>query len=174
MSLANLAMSSLPELSIATPTICRPCEPYCCCISTSQGVSILQGPHQVAQKFSNTALPRRSESFMFPPSSFSSVKSGAGVDLPRTEGASGPLRRAMWKPMKSMTAATTATNSSAIGLRFFSGAGGCGGVGGLPMLLASISGVLAVGNWFGFSTEDIDRKTSLQSETIQEREPTRD
>src|SRR4029077_9539959 len=29
------------------------------CRSTSQGISILQGPHHVAQKFSSTALPRR-------------------------------------------------------------------------------------------------------------------
>src|ERR1700733_13924924 len=44
---------------MATPTICRPCGPYFFCRSTSQGISILQGPHQVAQKLSSTALPCR-------------------------------------------------------------------------------------------------------------------
>src|ERR1700761_2087894 len=44
---------------MATPTICRPCGPYFFCRSTSHGISILQGPHQVAQKFSKTALPRK-------------------------------------------------------------------------------------------------------------------
>src|SRR3984885_3253751 len=85
--------------------------------SRSHGVSILQGPHQVAQKFSRTALPRRSDSRMLLPSSDCKVKSGAGPDLVMGGGA-GPERRAIWKPKYSMAAATTATTAKASGLRF--------------------------------------------------------
>src|SRR5438445_11485370 len=48
--------------SLFMPTICKPCAPYLFCKSTSHGISILHGPHQVAQKFTTTALPRREES----------------------------------------------------------------------------------------------------------------
>src|SRR4030088_2776277 len=41
------------------------------------GISTLHGPHQVAQKFSRTALPRRSESLMGLPDASCAVKSGA-------------------------------------------------------------------------------------------------
>src|SRR5690349_15046492 len=63
---------------MATPTICRPCGPYFFCRSTSHGISILHGPHQVAQKFSRTALPRNLASVVALPSGmlFSS-KAGA-------------------------------------------------------------------------------------------------
>src|SRR5882757_6216519 len=53
---------------MATPTICSPCGPYFFCRSTSHGISILQGPHQVAQKFSSTALPRNEASGVALPS----------------------------------------------------------------------------------------------------------
>src|SRR5579885_2918123 len=45
----------------------------------NQGISILQGPHQVAQKLSRTTFPLKSESFtVFPVASLSS-KSGAAL-----------------------------------------------------------------------------------------------
>src|SRR6476469_2040457 len=50
------------------PTICKPWSPYFFCRSTSHGISILHGPHQVAQKFTTTALPRSEESVTVLPS----------------------------------------------------------------------------------------------------------
>src|SRR5579864_8661630 len=61
-------MVSSLESSLVMPTICRPWSPYFFCKSTSQGISILQGPHQVAQKFTTTALPRSEESVTVLPS----------------------------------------------------------------------------------------------------------
>src|ERR1051326_4085743 len=49
-------------------TICRHGSPYFFCRSTSQGISILHGPHHVAQKFTTTALPRSEESVTVLPS----------------------------------------------------------------------------------------------------------
>jgi hypothetical protein len=67
--------------SSETPTITNPCGPYCFCNSTNQGISALHGGHHVAQKFSTTALPRKSERrTVFPDRSFS-AKSGAGLPL---------------------------------------------------------------------------------------------
>src|SRR5665213_1175337 len=43
----------------------------------NQGISMLQGTHHVAQKFSKTTLPRRSESFTGLPDASSRTKSGA-------------------------------------------------------------------------------------------------
>src|ERR1700674_5461868 len=102
MSLANLAMSSLLESSIATPTICSPWAPYCFCNSMNQGISILHGLHHVAQKFSRTALPRKSDRRMLLPSSACRVKSGAGPDLVI---GGGEERRGMWKTKDSMAGA---------------------------------------------------------------------
>src|SRR5437879_4576289 len=81
----------------------------------NHGISILQGLHHVAQKFSRTALPRRSDRRTLFPSSDSSVKSGAGAALVMI--GVGPERRAIWKPKYSIAAATTATTTSATGLR---------------------------------------------------------
>src|SRR5215471_11110399 len=77
------------------PTICSPCAPYFFWKSTSHGISILHGSHHVAQKFTTTAFPFRSESFRvlpFPSSTFRS-KSGAGLPLNRS---SSPLALATW------------------------------------------------------------------------------
>src|SRR5712671_2749102 len=65
---AKSAISLSLASSMATPTICSPCGPYFFCRSTSHGISILHGPHQVAQKFSNTALPRNEASGVALPS----------------------------------------------------------------------------------------------------------
>src|ERR1041385_9307662 len=63
---------------MATPTICKPCGPYFFCRSTNDGISILQGPHHVAQKFSSTALPRSEERrTSLPSGTLFSVKSGS-------------------------------------------------------------------------------------------------
>src|SRR5271168_576168 len=43
----------------------------------NQGISILQGPHHVAQKFSNTTLPLKSESRKGAPFASLRMKSGA-------------------------------------------------------------------------------------------------
>src|SRR6185437_11861002 len=67
---------------MATPTICSPCGPYFFCRSTNDGISILQGSHHVAQKFTNTALPRSDDSFTSLPSGrLFSAKSGATEPL---------------------------------------------------------------------------------------------
>src|SRR5438270_3223283 len=74
---------------MATPTICNPCGPYFFCRSTNDGISILQGSHHVAQKFTRTALPRREDSWTSLPSErFFSEKSGA-TDPFRGSGNSG-------------------------------------------------------------------------------------
>src|SRR5579863_8491335 len=113
MSLANLAISSLLASSMATPTICRPCAPYCLCNSTNHGISILHGVHHVAQKLSSTALPRKSDRLTLLPSRDSSVKSGASVAWVRR----GCSRFAMCMPKYSIPAATTATTTRASGFR---------------------------------------------------------
>src|SRR5215472_895324 len=82
-------MAFSPASSMATPTICSPCGPYFFCNSTSHGISILHGSHQVAQKFKSTALPFSDESCMVLSwlSRTFKVKSGAVVPLsgPATE-----------------------------------------------------------------------------------------
>src|SRR5436309_13226053 len=79
---------------MATPTICKPCSPYFFCKSTSHGISILQGPHQVAQKFTTTALPRREESdTVLPSGTLFKENSGAMEPIAGSvpEGAAEPL-----------------------------------------------------------------------------------
>ena len=72
-------MACHPSSSIDTPTTANPC-PLCWrSNSTNQGISIRQGSHQVAQKFSNTTLPRKSESCTILPSASLSEKLGAGL-----------------------------------------------------------------------------------------------
>src|SRR5258707_8058781 len=79
-SVANFFTSSVSlSSSMETPTTCNPCATYWFCKSTIQGVSILQGAHHVAQKFTRTALPRKSESFRVFPSKVFSAKFGAGA-----------------------------------------------------------------------------------------------
>src|ERR1017187_4808706 len=78
MSLAKEDTSASDASScISTPTICRPWEAYCFCSSTSHGVSILQGSHHVAQKFSRTAFPLKSERWTVLPSIDCNAKSWA-------------------------------------------------------------------------------------------------
>ena len=74
---ANSAMSLVLASSIATPRNCSPAGPYCFCKSTNQGISILHGPHQVAQKLRTTGLPRKSDKWTVSPSRDCKVKSGA-------------------------------------------------------------------------------------------------
>src|SRR5277367_2183246 len=45
----------------------------------NQGISTLHGPHQVAQKFRRTTLPRRSDSLTVLPAASLSAKSGAAI-----------------------------------------------------------------------------------------------
>src|SRR5262249_12866958 len=45
------------------PTTCRPSLPYLFWNSMNQGISILQGPHHVAQKSSRITLPLNADSF---------------------------------------------------------------------------------------------------------------
>src|SRR6185437_4889239 len=40
------------------PTNCRPLAPCAACVRTKWGISSRHGPHQVAQKFTTTTLPR--------------------------------------------------------------------------------------------------------------------
>src|SRR5438874_8218456 len=46
-----------------TPTTWRPAFPYLFWNSMNQGISILHGPHHVAQKSSRTTLPLNDDSF---------------------------------------------------------------------------------------------------------------
>src|SRR5271156_7138743 len=104
---------------MATPTTCKPSGPYCFCSSTNQGISILQGAHQVAQKLSNTAWPRKSDSRMVLPSSVCRVKSGATSPLACGPGTEVPFDlRAMLDPNTSIRATTMATTMMTTGSRF--------------------------------------------------------
>ena len=60
--------------STETPTTCSPALPYFFWNSTNHGISILQGPHHVAQKSSRTTLPLSDASFTSLPSTSFSVK----------------------------------------------------------------------------------------------------
>src|SRR5713101_9615691 len=113
-------MSSLLASSMATPTICSPCDPYCFWKSTNQGISILQGEHQVAQKFNSTALPRKSERWTVLLSRDCKANSGAVWPLISKDAVAdpGPARRAVWIPINNISATTTATTTMMSGFRF--------------------------------------------------------
>src|SRR3712207_7839415 len=66
------------ESLVETPRTLKPRPPRSRCISLRLGISDLHGTHQVAQKFSSTTCPRRSESFMGLPSVVFKSTSGAG------------------------------------------------------------------------------------------------
>src|SRR5207245_8212912 len=51
------ATAFLPSSSTSTPRTVKPLDEYFSCISISQGISIWQGSHQVAQKLTSTTLP---------------------------------------------------------------------------------------------------------------------
>src|SRR5579862_3797572 len=66
-----------PSSSMAVPMIAKPLSLYWRSKLMNQGISILQGPHQVAQKSTKTTLPRKSDKrTTLPLASFNS-KSGA-------------------------------------------------------------------------------------------------
>src|SRR6185312_5760455 len=72
--------------SMETPRISKPCAAYFLCRSTSHGISILQGPHHVAQKFTSTALPRSEESVtVLPSGTLFKEKSGATEPIAGSE-----------------------------------------------------------------------------------------
>src|SRR5271154_1774618 len=60
-----------------TPSTAKPWFLYVFSNSMNQGISILQGPHHVAQKLSNTTLPLKSESRRGAPFASLRLKSGA-------------------------------------------------------------------------------------------------
>src|SRR5215813_4610561 len=55
--LATYGFSLSSVSSTDTPTTCKPFLPYLFWNSMNHGISILQGPHQVAQKSSRMTLP---------------------------------------------------------------------------------------------------------------------
>src|SRR5947209_8761730 len=121
MSLANFAMSSLLASSTAMPNTWNPCGPYCFCRASNQGISILQGWHQVAQKFSSTALPRKSERCTVAPSSDSRANSGAGFPFISSRCSRllfKPARRAMYGAAASMTEIAIIITTQVAELRF--------------------------------------------------------
>src|SRR3954454_12161147 len=65
---ATYGLSLACVSSTDTPTTCSPCLPYLFWNSMNQGISILQGPHHVAQKSSSTTLPFRAASLTSLPS----------------------------------------------------------------------------------------------------------
>src|ERR1700690_1503484 len=100
-------MACHPSSSIDTPTTANPC-PLCWrSNSTNQGISMRQGSHHVAQKFSNTTLPRKSESCTSLPSASLSEKLGAGLREASALGGDAP---AFWGEEQpgSISAATSA------------------------------------------------------------------
>src|SRR5208282_499281 len=66
-----------PSLSVETPITERPRSLYLFWKSTNSGISTLQPSHQVAQKFSRTTFPLKSESFTAWPEASLKVKFGA-------------------------------------------------------------------------------------------------
>src|SRR5258708_31590222 len=100
------ATADLPSSSMETPRTVKPFASYFCCISMSQGISMKQGSHQVAQKLTRTTLPLYWLSAASLPSRSLKVTSGAGVpaDFPSActvplAGAFG-LRRGALTPKK--------------------------------------------------------------------------
>src|SRR3954447_5779828 len=72
--LATYGLSFACVSSTETPTTWSPALPYVFWNSMNQGISILQGPHQVAQKSSSTTLPLSDASFTSLPSTSLSTK----------------------------------------------------------------------------------------------------
>src|SRR5205085_1167972 len=69
-SLAKLRTLSASDcgLSVVRPTICTPLPAYSLLRSTRCGISMRQGPHQVAQRSRTTTLSLKSERWNDPPS----------------------------------------------------------------------------------------------------------
>src|SRR3954464_9508011 len=72
--LATYGLSFSYVSSTDTPVTCSPSLPYLFWNSMNHGISILQGPHQVAQKSSRITLPLSDASFTSLPSTSLSVK----------------------------------------------------------------------------------------------------
>src|SRR5436190_10460572 len=66
-----------PSSSMETPTTANFLSRKLCSNSTNHGISSLHGTHQVAQKLSSTARPRKSESLTALPDESAKAKSGA-------------------------------------------------------------------------------------------------
>src|SRR3954464_10798514 len=71
---ATYGLSFACVSSTDTPTTCSPALPYLFWNSMNHGISILQGPHQVAQKSSSTTLPFSEASLTSLPSTSFSAK----------------------------------------------------------------------------------------------------
>src|SRR5271155_151232 len=76
----------------------------------NQGISILQGPHHVAQKFSNTTLPLKSESRKGAPFASPRLKSGAAFRSSATLSSLRAWLGAEEQPTNSEVASATAAN----------------------------------------------------------------
>src|SRR3954469_22625171 len=72
--LATYGFSLAGVSSVEMPTTCSPSLPYLFWNSMNHGISILQGPHHVAQKSSSTTLPFSEASFTSRPSTSLSAK----------------------------------------------------------------------------------------------------
>src|SRR3954468_5921001 len=78
--LATYGFSLAGVSSVEMPTTCSPSLPYLFWNSTNHGISILQGPHHVAQKSSSTTLPfSEARLTSLPPTSFSAKFRFAGL-----------------------------------------------------------------------------------------------
>src|SRR5680860_345775 len=89
--------------STLTATISKPWFSYLACISFIQGKDWRHGPHQEAQKSSNTTLPRKSERLILP-SRVGRFTLGAG---PVSSAKAGILRRAAQKSVAKSTMGKT-------------------------------------------------------------------
>src|ERR1019366_6003291 len=71
-----------PSSSIEMPSTATPCPAKSLCSLLKLGISLMQGTHHVAQKFTTTTLPDSAAVSMLPPSSFDACGSpadGAGA-----------------------------------------------------------------------------------------------
>src|SRR5260370_41323418 len=76
------ATADLPSSSMAMQRTVKPFASYFCCISMSQGISMKQGSHQVAQKLTRMTLPLYWFNVASLPSRSLKVTSGArGAEL---------------------------------------------------------------------------------------------
>src|ERR1700730_9252309 len=82
----NGSTTLLPSSSIATPSIVKPLSAYFCWNSIIQGISVRQGSHQVAQKFTSTTFPFRLASGISFPARSLNLTSGSFGNAPDEAG----------------------------------------------------------------------------------------
>src|SRR2546423_9384363 len=102
--------------SVDSPTISRPCDRNSLYSLTSSGVSMRQGPHHVAQRFTSKTLPAYLESFIGAPltdrSSTSTTSAGNVITRAGATGAGASAGGAFFKDGVELSRATPAARGS--------------------------------------------------------------